>query len=206
MPLRFLGWGSRNFMREPMTIQRHLGFVAVLVQEGHPELLLETRQITLKRDDLFFLKPGNASGWAASDECRMITFIWNDLTLGEEIDKNLDACAILSLNERHRISFENIHAQVGQSPLACFHQLKMEKAKKLLLETDLLVKEIAFSLGYHQLRLAWPIRAHASGHPAQRSFLPSGGEAIWAGVICPGWDRLRGSCRIAADYADRAVV
>ena len=47
--------------------------------------------------------------------------------------------------------YRMFHAEVGQSPLACFHLLKMEKAKQQLLETDLLVKEIAFSLGYHQL-------------------------------------------------------
>lgn len=44
--------------------------------------------------------------------------------------------------------YRKFHAIGGENPAALFYHLRLEKAKKLLLETDLNISEIAFRVGF----------------------------------------------------------
>jgi AraC-like DNA-binding protein len=52
----------------------------------------------------------------------------------------------------HRSYFSNVlTSQVGMPPLKYIQKIRMEKAKRLLKETDATITEIALSLGYPNL-------------------------------------------------------
>jgi len=59
-------------------------------------------------------------------------------------------------------------SQTGESPLAHFHGIKMEHARRLLAKRDMTIKEIAFALGYRHFNdFSRAYRQHF-GHPPTR--------------------------------------
>jgi AraC-like DNA-binding protein len=59
-------------------------------------------------------------------------------------------------------------AELQTSPLACFHQLRMQKANQLLASSDLPIKEIAFQLGYQHFNdLSRAYRGHYGHSPSE---------------------------------------
>jgi transcriptional regulator GlxA family with amidase domain len=71
------------------------------------------------------------------------------------------------LNVSQSTLYRRFMEEVGSSPLARFHDLRMREAKRLLTEQNLSVKEVAFHLGYtHFNDLSRAYRKHFGKCPS----------------------------------------
>jgi AraC family transcriptional regulator of arabinose operon len=72
------------------------------------------------------------------------------------------------LNVSQSTLYRRFMEEVGASPLARFHDLRMQEAKRLLSEQNLSVKEVAFRLGYtHFNDLSRAYRKHFGKCPSE---------------------------------------
>ncbi|WP_308988104.1 AraC family transcriptional regulator [Roseibacillus persicicus] len=84
--LRYLAWGRREFSEENLPPCRHEGWVSLLIQEGHPEIIVRGEKIELPRGVLMLIGPECPFGWTRrqGSQCKFVLWMWDELRLGEQ--------------------------------------------------------------------------------------------------------------------------
>lgn len=80
-PLLYLAWGARDFARQPIPPSRHEGWVAVLIEEGGPTLLVKRREVRMPAGTLALIGPECPFGWtgASTGSAKFLLWMWRGL-------------------------------------------------------------------------------------------------------------------------------
>ena len=83
LPLLYLAWGTRDFHRQPIPVSRHEGWVAVLIEEGSPTMIVRRQAVRMPTGTLAVIGPDCPFGWkgAASGTSRFRLWMWRTFAL-----------------------------------------------------------------------------------------------------------------------------
>lgn len=81
LPLLYLAWGHRDFLRDPIPVSSHEGWVCILVEKGWPTLQVKDTTVPMAPNSLALIGPRCPSGWKAQDagECKIFVWVWRDM-------------------------------------------------------------------------------------------------------------------------------
>lgn len=81
LPLQYLAWGTRDFLREPIPASRHEGWVCVLIEEGAPVMVVRRQGVRMPPGTFALIGPDCPFGWrgAASGTSRFRLWMWRRL-------------------------------------------------------------------------------------------------------------------------------
>jgi len=85
LPLQYLAWGHRDFLRDPIPVASHEGWVCMLVEKGWPTLLVKDEAVPMPPNSLVLIGPRCSSGWKPqdADECKIYVWMWREIVSHE---------------------------------------------------------------------------------------------------------------------------
>ena len=110
LPLRYLAWGTRDFLRQPIPVSRHEGWVCVLIEEGSPTMTVRRQSVRMPAGTLAIVGPDCPFGWkgAASGQSRFRLWMWRTLPSAAGVGLS-GAYLTRVLGRHHRKPFLLLH-------------------------------------------------------------------------------------------------
>ena len=141
-PLRYLGWGSREYGKNPVPLGKTLGFVYYVALEGNPRAIFESGSVRCSPGNILIMDTNCAFGWAGGerDVSKVLVWTWSkgpvlnclmpeegSYRLWKVSSKRLGPLEVLMKECRHEVAISD--AYTATSLERCHRQLDVMLAR-----------------------------------------------------------------------------
>jgi len=111
LPLVYLGWGSRRFGENPLTIARRFGYSYSLVVEGSPDFLTDKARVRTSAGSLIISDVDSPNGWRDKPNAhsKVLVWIWRDRPHIDALDPEAQGLLSIKLDPQKLANVDGLH-------------------------------------------------------------------------------------------------